>query len=110
MFLRSYAVIGLLFTQSSTIAYTGNEWRDVSESQRKANVFGVLDSWNTVGRISRETKERDPNADFGALARAVRGGWKTVTMVQRYAHLAPNRLHEAVERLVSNGVTELARN
>jgi site-specific recombinase XerD len=38
------------------------------------------------------------------------GGWKTLAMVQRYAHLAPNRLHEAVERLVSNGTAELARN
>jgi integrase len=38
------------------------------------------------------------------------GGWETLTMVQRYAHLAPNRIHEAVERLVSNGATELARN
>ena len=37
------------------------------------------------------------------------GGWKTLAMVQRYAHLTPNRLHEAVERLVSNGATELAR-
>ena len=38
------------------------------------------------------------------------GGWKTLAMVRRYAHLTPNRLHEAVERLVSNGATELARN
>jgi len=37
-------------------------------------------------------------------------GWKTLTMVQRYAHLTVSRLHEAVERLVSNGATELARN
>ena len=36
------------------------------------------------------------------------GGWKTLAMV--HAHLTPNRLHEAVERLVSNGATELARN
>ena len=35
-------------------------------------------------------------------------GWKTLAMV--HAHLTPNRLHEAVERLVSNGATELARN
>lgn len=38
------------------------------------------------------------------------GGWKTLSMVQRYAHLTPSRLHEAVERLVSKGPTELARN
>ena len=38
------------------------------------------------------------------------GGWKTLAMVQRYAHLTANRLHEAVERLVSNRATELARN
>jgi integrase len=32
------------------------------------------------------------------------GGWKTLAMVQRYAHLAPGRLRESIERLVeSNG-------
>lgn len=30
----------------------------------------------------------------------VLGGWKTLAMVQRYAHLAPNHLQAAVERLV----------
>jgi hypothetical protein len=35
------------------------------------------------------------------------GGWKTLAMVQRYAHLATSRLHEAVERLVAGGATEL---
>lgn len=29
------------------------------------------------------------------------GGWRTLAMVQRYAHLAPGHLAEAVERLVS---------
>jgi site-specific recombinase XerC len=29
------------------------------------------------------------------------GGWKTLSMVQRYAHLAPSHLAEAVERLVT---------
>ena len=38
------------------------------------------------------------------------GGWKTLAMVERYAHLAPNHLHEAVERLTATGATELARN
>jgi len=38
------------------------------------------------------------------------GGWKTLAMVERYAHLTPNRLHEAVERLVSKRAPELARN
>jgi integrase len=39
------------------------------------------------------------------------GGWKTMVMVQRYAHLAPGHLHAAVERLVSTPDTaELARN
>ncbi len=28
------------------------------------------------------------------------GGWKTLVMVQRYAHLAPGHLQAAVERLV----------
>ncbi len=34
------------------------------------------------------------------------GGWRTLGMVQRYAHLAPAHLHAAVERLV--GVRELS--
>jgi site-specific recombinase XerC len=29
------------------------------------------------------------------------GGWRTLAMVQRYAHLAPSHLAEAVERLVA---------
>lgn len=41
------------------------------------------------------------------------GGWKTLGMVQRYAHLAPSHLQAAVERLVTLGTTgtspELAR-
>lgn len=43
------------------------------------------------------------------------GGWKTASMVGRYAHLAPGHLTAAVERLVSPSAkapsgTELARN
>ena len=30
----------------------------------------------------------------------VLGGWRTLAMVQRYSHLAPAHLREAVERLV----------
>jgi site-specific recombinase XerD len=29
------------------------------------------------------------------------GGWRTLAMVQRYSHLAPDHLRDAVERLVS---------
>jgi len=35
------------------------------------------------------------------------GGWRTLSMVQRYAHLAPDHLRAAVERLT---VTELGLN
>src|SRR2546427_7810493 len=38
------------------------------------------------------------------------GGWKTLGMVQRYAHLAPSHLRAAVERLVPTNTMELARN
>ena len=40
------------------------------------------------------------------------GGWKTFVMVQRYAHLAPDHLQEAVKRLVipTPEPGELARN
>jgi len=37
------------------------------------------------------------------------GGWRTLAMVQRYAHLAPGHLHAAVERLVTSDAVELAR-
>jgi site-specific recombinase XerD len=34
------------------------------------------------------------------------GGWRSLAMVQRYAHLAPEHLHDAVERLVrANGTS-----
>jgi integrase len=39
------------------------------------------------------------------------GGWRTPSMVQRYAHLAPDHLARAVERLVAApGAVELGRN
>jgi site-specific recombinase XerD len=38
------------------------------------------------------------------------GGWKSLKMVQRYSHLAPDHLRGAVERLTSSGVEQLARN
>jgi site-specific recombinase XerD len=31
------------------------------------------------------------------------GGWRTLGMVERYAHLSPTHLHAAVERLVTAG-------
>jgi hypothetical protein len=30
------------------------------------------------------------------------GGWKTLAMVTRYAHLMPGRLREGIERLVTS--------
>ena len=39
------------------------------------------------------------------------GGWRTLAMVQRYSHLAPAHLQEAVERLVPiSAAVELSRN
>jgi hypothetical protein len=52
-------------------------------------------------------------AGVDALTLKDLGGWKTLTMVQRYAHLAPNHLHAAVERLVpvtAATTPEVARN
>jgi site-specific recombinase XerD len=38
------------------------------------------------------------------------GGWKTLSMVLRYSHLAPSHLQAAVDRLVPQDAPELARN
>jgi site-specific recombinase XerD len=38
------------------------------------------------------------------------GGWKTLSMVQRYAHLAPGHLRAAVDRLVPVGGVGLGLN
>jgi integrase len=44
------------------------------------------------------------------LAVQTLGGWRTAAMVQRYAHLAPDHLARAVERLVTTpGAVELGR-
>ena len=32
------------------------------------------------------------------------GGWKTLTMVQRYSHLSPGHRHTAIERLATRKV------
>jgi integrase len=41
-----------------------------------------------------------PNVDLYTIQRA--GGWKTGSMVMRYAHLSPDRIRAAVERLAEN--------
>ena len=33
------------------------------------------------------------------------GGWKTLSMVQRYAHLSPGHQRQAIERLVTRAVS-----
>ena len=38
------------------------------------------------------------------------GGWKSLKRVERYSHLAPGHLHEAVERLVTVSAEQLGRN
>jgi hypothetical protein len=43
------------------------------------------------------------------LALKALGGWKTLSMVQRYAHLSPGHQRNAIERLVTRQqVTETA--
>jgi integrase len=48
----------------------------------------------------------------GVDLRAVQelGGWRSLAMVQRYGHLAPEHLEQAIERLVKPGAAQLARN
>jgi hypothetical protein len=36
------------------------------------------------------------------------GGWKSLSMVQRYAHLSPGHKRQAVEMLVPNSATKFA--
>jgi site-specific recombinase XerD len=38
------------------------------------------------------------------------GGWRSLSMVQRYSHMAPGHLRDAVERLVAaSGAVEVSR-
>jgi hypothetical protein len=57
---------------------------------------------SALQRASAALKEADvaaPHLDeLDQLTIREVGGWKTLTMVQRYAHLAPGHLHAAVER------------
>ena len=44
------------------------------------------------------------------LAIKALGGWKTLSMVQRYAHLSPGHQRNAIERLVTRQrITETAQ-
>ena len=42
------------------------------------------------------------------LALKALGGWKTLSMVQRYAHLSPGHQRSAIERLVTRQRTREA--
>src|SRR5262245_59426061 len=65
---------------------------DGQESPQKA------DRWfpRAVAKARHVLTEAGRQADAEML-----GGWRTVVMVTRYAHLMPGRLREGVERLVT---------
>lgn len=66
-----------------------------------------------VWRATRGTVTATRLVMAGVDLRSVQqlGGWRTSTMVQRYRHLAPLHLRDAVERLVAPaGVEELSGN
>jgi integrase len=67
-------------------------WRPALESAKIPN-FRFHDCRHTfASRLAMA------EVDLYAIQRA--GGWKTQVMVQRYAHLSPNHIRAAVERLV----------
>src|SRR5262245_46931105 len=66
----------------------------------------LLDSMAILGTATA-TPRLAPRHGGGvtfALSR-LSGTWRTLAMVRRYSHLAPDHLRDAVERLVPSGLT-----
>jgi hypothetical protein len=60
-----------------------------------SKIFGSM----TSGRHTFASRLAMAGVDLYTVQRA--GGWKTAIMVQRYAHLSPDHLRAAVERLTT---------
>ena len=123
MFLRCYAVRGLCWLSWSGSDYclhnpprslTPATSGEMSQNRNARRMFfEVLDSWATVGRILREAKERDPNADFGAVERAVRSidcamgrmpYNQVYAIVDRHMNQHPEMWHELMATIVWNAL------
>jgi len=74
--------------------------KDVPEAVEKAGIrdFHLHDTRHTfASRLAME------GVDLLAIKEL--GGWKTLSMVQRYAHLSPRHQRRAIERLVTRAVS-----
>ncbi len=74
------------------------EWCKMSASRRMPSPEGL---GTAKGRAARHTfASRLAMAGVDLLVIKELGGWKTLAMVMRYAHLSPGCLREGIERLV----------
>ena len=82
-------------TSSSRRPWSGRQERSKEPGRRRAG-------WRGIPGTATGTPSRAGWSWRGWIcARPGRsGGWRTLAMVQRYSHLAPDHLQEAVERLV----------
>jgi len=60
------------------------------------------DSKTAAGEEHKAKRERPAMADVNLYTVQRAGGWKTQVMVQRYAHLSPDHMRTAVERLANS--------
>jgi integrase len=97
---RSLDVSALIFPNS--LGNTDLHWaeKDSPEAVAAAGIedFRLHDTRHTfASRLAME--------EVDLLAIKELGGWKTLSMVQRYAHLSPGHQRQAIERLVTRAVT-----
>jgi len=61
--------IVLLASRSSALAFTGNEWRSMSQPERLMYVAGVMDAWFNVAAVTKVIKQSDPTHHPGIVER-----------------------------------------
>jgi hypothetical protein len=49
----------LLFAVEAAEAITGNEWKQLSQTQQQAYVMGVLDAWDNLGQAALQEEDRN---------------------------------------------------
>jgi site-specific recombinase XerD len=102
VFVHAYRTVARLFEQAVQSAQAA-----LREADRDAS---RLDGYTWHGN-RHSFASRLVMAGVDLLTVQKLGGWRTLSVVQRYAHLAPDHLRSAVERLVARAdVSELARN
>ena len=91
----------LLFAVEAT-ATSGNEWKQLTETQRLHYIAGVLDAWDDLGAMVPANQQSSVVTSFAKLVRCAGGMYYTQidVIVQKYMENHPAKWHGGMVSLL----------